>query len=113
MDSGKEVHWVVVFIGSSSLVTASHDQLGGVYLFARHFVLRGLRNAEEITAIEDSFKYLSSQERDQLIRSRRRHRQTAVFLHEWAHTLGAPHAPSPEFINYDHYNSNHTRFNHP
>src|SRR5258707_4050738 len=105
IDSGKDVHWVVGFIGSSSLVTASHDQLGRAYMFACHFVLRGLRNAEEITAIEDSFKYLSSQERDQLIRSRRRHRQTAVFLHEWAHTLGAPHARSPEFINYEQYDS--------
>ena len=110
IDSGKDVHWVVGFIGSSSLVTASHDQLGRAYMFARHFVLRGLRNAEEITAIEDSFKYLSSQERDQLIRSRRRHRQTAVFLHEWAHTLGAPHARSPEFINYEQYDSKQERF---
>jgi hypothetical protein len=92
------------------LVNPSHDQLGKAYLFARHFVLRGLRNAEEITAIEDSFKYLSSQERDQLIRSRRRHRQIAVFLHEWAHTLGAPHARSPEFINYERYDSKQARF---
>ncbi len=110
IDSGRDVHWVVGFVGSSSLVNASHDQLGRAYLFARHFVLRGLRNAEEITAIEDSFKYLSSGERDQLIRSRRRHRQTAVFLHEWAHTLGAPHARSPEFINYEQYDSKQERF---
>jgi tetratricopeptide (TPR) repeat protein len=110
IDSGRDVHWVVGFLGSSSLVNPSHDQLGKAYLFARHFVLRGLRNAEEITAIEDSFKYLSSQERDQLIRSRRRHRQIAVFLHEWAHTLGAPHARSPEFINYERYDSKQARF---
>src|SRR5262249_23687789 len=73
-------------------------------------VVRGLRGAEDITAIENSFNYLSKEERDELIRKRRRHRQMSVFLHEWAHTLGAPHARSPEFINSSNYDIKQERF---
>lgn|GEM_PF-3679339 len=110
LDPGREVHWVVGLVGSSPLINASQDQLGMAYVFARHFVVRGLRGAEDITEIENSFKYLSKDERDELIRNRRRHRQTSVFLHEWAHTLGAPHARSPEFINSAVYDTKQERF---
>src|SRR5262249_10881221 len=34
----------------------------------------------------------------------------SVFLHEWAHTLGAPHARSPEFINSSNYDIKQERF---
>src|SRR5262249_13110662 len=110
LDPGTQVHWVVGFLGSSPLLNASQDQLGTAYLLARHFVVRGLRGAEDITAIENSFNYLSKEERDELIRKRRRHRQMSVFLHEWAHTLGAPHARSPEFINSSNYDIKQERF---
>src|SRR5262249_60135099 len=55
LDPGTQVHWVVGFLGSSPLLNASQDQLGTAYLLARHFVVRGLRGAEDITAIENSF----------------------------------------------------------
>ena len=110
LDPGREVHWVVGLLGSSPLLNASQDQLGMAYVFARHFVVRGLRGAEDITEIENSFKNLSKEERDELIRNRRRHRQASVFLHEWAHTIGAPHARSPEFINAAFYDTRQERF---
>ncbi|MGZ6123653.1 MAG: hypothetical protein ACXWLR_01765, partial [Myxococcales bacterium] len=41
---------------------------------------------------------LSTEEREGLARERRVHKEVAVFLHEWAHTLGAFHERSPDWL---------------
>ena len=98
LDSGAGVDWVVGFVASTPLITATQDQLGMARLFGRHLVLRGMKSAGDTDEIEQALKHISDRERDALIRDRKLHRETAVFLHEWAHTLGAFHGRSPEFL---------------
>lgn len=93
-DPGKTADWVVGLTGSLPVVTPSLHQLGMARLFSRHFVLRGMDDAAEGAAIDESLSLLSGEERFSLYRDRKRHKETVVFLHEWAHTLGAMHAGS-------------------
>src|SRR6266852_1735649 len=60
-------------------------------LFGRHLVLRGMFSLEETRALESVLDQLPREEREALLRERRLHKETAVLLHEWAHTLGAFH----------------------
>ena len=91
LDSGDGVDWVIGFVAALDVFSAAQDQLGIARLFGRHFVLRGMFSAAEMDAIDASLNLLSSEDRARLGRDRRLHKETAIFLHEWAHTLGAIH----------------------
>jgi hypothetical protein len=60
-------------------------------LFGRHFVLRAMQSRADADGFAVSFDALSPAERADFLRELRVHRETAVLLHEWAHTLGAVH----------------------
>src|SRR5205823_11424793 len=66
-------------------------QIGIAQLFGRHLVLRGMFSAAETDALNRALNLLASEYREALGRERRLHKETAVLLHEWAHTLGALH----------------------
>lgn len=91
LDHGDGVDWVIGFVAALDVFSAAQDQLGIARLFGRHFVLRGMFSAAELDAINASLHLLSAADREQLARDRRLHKETAVLLHEWAHTLGAIH----------------------
>ncbi len=90
--------WVVGFVSSLRMFSAAQEELGMARFFGRHFVLRGMFSAAETDAIDRVLPLLSQDEREQLGRERRAHKETAVFLHEWAHTLGAFHERSPHSL---------------
>jgi tetratricopeptide (TPR) repeat protein len=90
-DLGAKVDWVVGFTASLDVFSAAQDQLGAAAFFGKHIVLRGMASAAELDAINAALTLLSSQDREALVRQRRLHKETAVLLHEWAHTLGAFH----------------------
>ncbi|HZW87556.1 MAG TPA: hypothetical protein VFF12_00635, partial [Myxococcaceae bacterium] len=97
-DDGNGVDWVVGFVSSVERVATSHDQIGWAEYFGKHWVARGMVSAAETDAIQRSLDKLSPSELDRVTRERRLHRETAALLHEWAHTLGAIHERSPEWL---------------
>lgn len=90
-DRGAGVDWVMGFTASLDVFSAAQDQLGVAAFFGKHLVLRGMASAAEMDAIDAALHLLSSDDRAALVRQRRMHKETAVLLHEWAHTLGAFH----------------------
>ena len=91
LDPGDGVDWVIGFVAALDVFSAAQDQLGIAGLFGKSLVLRGMFSAAEMDAINASLNLLSTADREQLSRDRRLHKETAVLLHEWAHTLGAIH----------------------
>lgn len=91
LDTGDGVDWVIGFVAALDVFSAAQDQLGMAGLFGRHLVLRGMFSAAELDALNASLNLLSAKDREQLARDRRLHKETAILLHEWAHTLGAIH----------------------
>src|SRR5713101_4110230 len=110
LDKGDGVDWVVGFVSSLAVFSAAQDQLGIAVLFGRHVVLRGMFSAAEMDAINASLNLLYSADREQLSRDRRLHKETAVFLHEWAHTLGAIHDRSPQTLMAPTYDKSQSAF---
>src|SRR5713101_6716450 len=94
-DGGADVDWVIGFAPALTFASAAHEQLGMGALFGRHLVLRGMFSLEETRALESVLDQLPREEREALLRERRLHKETAVLLHEWAHTLGAFHEHTP------------------
>jgi predicted Zn-dependent protease len=94
-DPGEGVEWVIGFAPALQFASAAHEQLGMGAVFGRHLVVRGMFSLEETRALETALDKLPREERDALLRERRLHKETAVLLHEWAHTLGAFHEHLP------------------
>ncbi|MFL5446337.1 MAG: matrixin family metalloprotease, partial [Myxococcales bacterium] len=90
-----EVDWVIAFVSSLDVFSATHEQLGIAALFSRHLVVRGISNAAEMDEIDSALDKLPREERAALARERRIHKETSVLLHEWAHTLGVFHDAVP------------------
>ncbi|WP_394841474.1 M12 family metallo-peptidase [Pendulispora brunnea] len=90
-DGAGDVDWVVGMVGGLSRTTVSFHQVGFAEMGGNYLVLRAAGQLEEQKAIEHAFDGLKEEERSQLVRARKRHRATAVFLHEIGHVLGAPH----------------------
>jgi len=97
-DPARDVDWVIGLVSSLPIFSESHEQLGMAYFFGRHFVLRGMDSLAEAEQLERALDKLAADERESLLRERRLHKETAVLLHEWAHTLGAFHERSPDWL---------------
>jgi hypothetical protein len=98
LDAGAGVDWVIGFVSSLQMYTATQEELGAAAIFGRHFVLRGMISVDDATRIEIEFDKIGADAREGLLRELRLHRETAVLLHEWAHTLGAVHDRSGEHL---------------
>ncbi|HEY6003992.1 MAG TPA: matrixin family metalloprotease [Anaeromyxobacter sp.] len=95
---GADADWVIGFVSSSEVFSGSHEQLGMAQAFGRYFVLRGMVSFEEGDAFRRALDKLPDAERDALLHERELHRETAVLLHEWGHTLGAFHERAPDTL---------------
>jgi hypothetical protein len=91
LDAGDDVLSVIGLTSSLSLVSATFDLLGLASLPGRHVMLRGYADLEERKSFARAFPDLTSDERDNALEARHRHKTAAVLLHELAHNLGAPH----------------------
>jgi hypothetical protein len=98
MDPGDDVLSVIGLTSSLTLVSASFEQLGLGNMPGRHVVLRGYADLEERRGFDRGFPALSADERAAALEARRRHKTTAVLLHELAHNLGADHDPEADTI---------------
>ena len=91
LDPAREVDLVVAFATPLQGVAASIHQIGSSRLLARHFVLRGMDDEQEIRAFERELKLISPEERQRLYGDRKAHKEVVMFLHEWGHVLGLLH----------------------
>lgn len=97
LDAGNDVDLVVGLLPALRAFSASHADLGRARMYGRHAVLRGMENPDEHQQILNVLRHLPAAEQDQLYRERKLHKETAVLLHEWAHTLGAVHESDSKF----------------
>jgi TonB family protein len=92
LDPAAEVDWVVGFVGASPESPSTvYDRIGLARAFGRHFVLRAMQSRRDLARIDSWYDQLPEADRAAIAREEREHRETAMFLHEWAHTLGAVH----------------------
>jgi hypothetical protein len=82
---------VVGLVGALPRQTQSLHELGYSEVLGKHVVVRAASRLGEHDAFDRALTELSDEERDRLVRARRRHRAEAVFLHELGHVLGALH----------------------
>jgi tetratricopeptide (TPR) repeat protein len=97
-DRGADVDWVVGLVAPLPLVSMSFHDLGVARLLGRHFVLRSMASVAEMDDFTRVFHALDQSQREALYGHRKEHKEIAIFLHEWAHTLGAFHANDPTRI---------------
>jgi predicted Zn-dependent protease len=110
LDAGEDVDWVMGFVTSFRGVATSIHQIGGAALVSKHFVMRGMDDQEEARNFEEAFKLLPGSEREGLYEARKAHKEVVIFLHEWAHTLGALHAEDPEYVMNPRYDAKQAAF---
>jgi hypothetical protein len=90
-DAAQDVDVVVGLIGALPRPTDSLHEVGMAEMLGKHVVLRAASRLGEYDSVDRAFADLSADERDRVVRARRRHRALAVFLHELGHVLGALH----------------------
>ena len=90
-DSGGDVLTVVGLTSALSLVSATFEHLGMASVSGRHMVLRGYAGKFERELFDKYFRELKPEEREALYHARRRHKTTALLLHELGHNLGVTH----------------------
>ncbi|RMH39127.1 MAG: hypothetical protein D6689_17555 [Deltaproteobacteria bacterium] len=95
-DPGDDVDWVVGLVSHLDRATPSFHRIGAAHLASRHIVLRGMNDIAERAFLKEVAGGLIWAEDEELYRARKRHKERAVFLHEWAHSLGALHHAAPE-----------------
>jgi hypothetical protein len=90
-DPGEGVDIVVGLIGALPRPTDSFHEVGYAEVLGKYVILRASSRLGEHDVFDRALADLSDEERDRVVRARRRHRAEAVFLHELGHTLGALH----------------------
>jgi hypothetical protein len=91
LDPGEDGDWIVGVLGAMPSFTATFEQLGMARLPGRHFVIRDVSDLAEREAIDRAFATFTPARRDEIYKRRKSHKRLAIFLHEWAHTLGGLH----------------------
>jgi predicted Zn-dependent protease len=94
LDPAQDVDFVVAIVAASPIVTLSFHELGRAVVLGKHIVVRTMDDVAELQALE-GFDTLEREERSQLYQQRKRHKETAVLLHELGHALGAVHTRDP------------------
>jgi hypothetical protein len=91
LDASTDVDWVIgLTTPFRGVATSAHD-IGMAWTSSRIFVLRAMDDAQEARALAEAFEMLSEGEREKLYADRKVHKELEIFLHEWAHALGALH----------------------
>lgn len=90
-DPGEGADWVLGFTGALPRFSTSQHDLGFAALHGKHMVLRHDDLTAELAYLRQELRDRPKKTRELIIEDRRRHKEVAVLLHEWAHTLGAIH----------------------
>ncbi len=90
-DKGNGVDLVLGLVSASTVSTPLMHQLGLARILGKHCVLRGMDDAIEFDALTGGYSMISREELTALYTARKRHKESALLIHEWGHTLGAFH----------------------
>jgi hypothetical protein len=102
-DAAEGVDLVAGLIGGMSSASQSFHEVGMAPIHGKHLVVRAAGSLDEHDAVESAFSELHDEERARLRKELKRHRATAVFLHEVGHTLGAMHETEPRSVMHFEY----------
>jgi hypothetical protein len=109
-DAGADVDLVIGFVSALPVFTTSQHQLGYARVLGKHLVLRGMEDSTEYDALTQGFDMLPKAKLQALYYERKRHKEAAAFIHEWGHTLGAPHTSAREDYMYASYDAHENGF---
>jgi hypothetical protein len=109
LDAAKDVDLVVALVGASPVVTLSFHDLGRARVLGKHIVIRSMDDVAELQALE-VLDTLSPDERSRLYQQRKRHKETAVLLHEIGHAFGAVHTTDALELMHASYDNNMQTF---
>ncbi len=98
LEPGDEVDLVAGFVSALPVVEASQDQVGLGEMLSKHIVLRGWNDGAQMVQFMTELRALDDREKAEFIRQRRLHQLSVLLLHEWGHTLGAPHQTDPHDV---------------
>ncbi len=90
LDPATDCDLVVGFVGADAYSTQYHA-VGEARTPGRHIVLRGTESIAFRDWQTRALSALDDDERDRLYEAIKAHTEVLVLVHEWAHTLGAPH----------------------
>ncbi|HEX5658438.1 MAG TPA: hypothetical protein VFX59_14650 [Polyangiales bacterium] len=110
LDTGSSELWVIGVLGDTPRYSSSFETLGMAHLVSSHFVLRDVADLAERKAIDDAFPTHSEDQRAKIYAHRKHHKRLAIFLHEWAHTLGGLHSPESDDLLHASYDDRMTAF---
>ncbi len=110
LDDGDGAEWVVGLVAPLPVFSASHHELGMARILGKHFVMRGIYDYEEHRVLAAELRLLPDDEREQLVRERKRHKELMVLLHEWAHAMGAVHDDEPHCLVHPMHDRRQSRF---
>ncbi len=108
-DPARDVNWVIGLVSALSSTTDSFHQLGIAHVLGRHMVMRGFEDLDT----ERDLQEVDEPARSRLREARHQHRIATVFLHEWAHTLGAMHERQTDSLMMPGYSHKITGFGDP
>jgi len=98
LDPADDVDWVIGLVTQLPEVSSSIHQLGAARPLSRYMVLRSMNDVAERKTIDEVFDELDDDQREKLFKKRKAHKELVLFIHEWAHTLGAVHVEQPTAI---------------
>ncbi|HZS39711.1 MAG TPA: hypothetical protein VFF06_22920 [Polyangia bacterium] len=110
LDPGRDVELVIGLIAAVPILPTQIHNLGMARSPGRHFVLRSLHDLAELEALRRNYDELPDDARDRLLAERKAQKEQVVFLHEWAHTLGAIHAIHSDLIMNPEADAQQSRF---
>lgn len=109
-DSGEEVDWVVGLTASLPVFTSSMHRMGMARVLGSHFVVRSVNHHTEANYLKRQLDKLPAAERRAIYEQRKTHKELTIWLHEWAHTLGAIHTVDPDWIMCPYHDSGQVNF---
>jgi tetratricopeptide (TPR) repeat protein len=98
MDPGEDVDHVIGMTAALPRFSNAHDHLGHAWVLARHLVIRAVDDGLERQMLARAFPTLRRGELEGLHAARAEHKETAILIHEWAHTVGALHEDGRDLV---------------
>jgi tetratricopeptide (TPR) repeat protein len=103
-EPGEDVDLVVGLVTPAALLISDIHHAGAAEILGKHLVMRSFVNPAEAEVFQQGFEVLPVDEREKLYYLRKSHKEEVIFLHEWAHALGAIHDHHPASIMNPLYN---------
>ncbi|HEX6245455.1 MAG TPA: hypothetical protein VFZ61_31245 [Polyangiales bacterium] len=110
LDPGVDGEWILGILPAQPRFVTNFEDLGRATAPGRHMVVRDVSDLAERDAIDRAFSTMTQARRDEIYRHRKQHKRLAVFLHEWAHTMGAPHTSDKTSLLFPTYDDRMERF---